>query len=353
MFFDLSIEKRAHQLLNDLGDCHLVADKLLSLWENSDTLTFREVQAIAQFCLQAGAYDQLLKTMIKKLRSRNYIPLYALGELFKISKGQLNKEQALSLLHASNYFKISQDIVQTNAFDSYLPEITKMRQKYQAQQKDQLKKKKQSLINKLELMKAQRLVLEEEHVLNELFLIFPRDTTVQKAQKEHKEKWAREVIGHHGQRRETKDFLQNLKQKLTPEQESARNDLFSQAISKAKSEPVQAYDLALMFSFMEFHEQAFELLQYAPDSKSKDWLQLEELVKARQFLSALEMAERLEIEYANQPETTFSIIYARARCLWNLGRKSTAIELMRSIVKLRPNYRSARALLSAWEDKEL
>jgi tetratricopeptide (TPR) repeat protein len=120
----------------------------------------------------------------------------------------------------------------------------------------------------------------------------------------------------------------------------------------ACGKPDLAYDLAMGLQMMDFHSEALQILALASPSPAVDWLRLELEVRARRFVTALEEAHRLETLYASDPDAAFAATYARARALYGLGEKQTAIDLLRGLVKIRPHYRSAHSLLLDWAGGE-
>jgi hypothetical protein len=107
-------------------------------------------------------------------------------------------------------------------------------------------------------------------------------------------------------------------------------------------------DLALMAHFLEFHSEALVLLQFAPDSAAKDWLQVELCLETRRFIDALEVIGFLEHKYAGDPEANFALTLAKAKAFWGVGKSGNAIDLLTSIQNVRPNYRSVSSLLHQW-----
>ncbi|NJL25310.1 MAG: hypothetical protein HC902_09105 [Calothrix sp. SM1_5_4] len=111
-----------------------------------------------------------------------------------------------------------------------------------------------------------------------------------------------------------------------------------------------ASDLAVAFWFLDEYGQALEILKWAEPSTANDWLHAELLFASRRYVEALELLNHLEVKYVNDPEATFSVSYIRAQCLRGLGQQAAALEILRSIVRIRPNYRSANALILAWTE---
>jgi len=83
-------------------------------------------------------------------------------------------------------------------------------------------------------------------------------------------------------------------------------------------------------------------------SPSADWLRIELMILARKYVDALNEAATLEARYASDPEAAFAITYARARALKGLGQDELATDLLRSLVRVRPSYKSAQSLLMDW-----
>jgi hypothetical protein len=111
-----------------------------------------------------------------------------------------------------------------------------------------------------------------------------------------------------------------------------------------------ALDLALAFWFLEDHNRALEILAWAPAGRAHDWLNAELLFASRRFVEALELLNTVEVKYVEDPESTFAVSYLRAQCLKELGQHASALEIMQSIVHIRPHYRSAHALILQWTE---
>ena len=109
-----------------------------------------------------------------------------------------------------------------------------------------------------------------------------------------------------------------------------------------------AYDLAMNLHFMDFNLEALEILRVAPPSPAVDWLTLELMIQSRRFVDALSQAAHLEAAYAEDPDAAFAVTYARARALKGLGQVELAIDLLRSLIRVRPAYKSAQSLLMDW-----
>lgn len=114
----------------------------------------------------------------------------------------------------------------------------------------------------------------------------------------------------------------------------------------------KAYDLAIGLHFVGDFATAEIILSYAPSGLAADWFKAELLVNCRRYVDALEWIQNLELRYQNDPETTFASVYLRAQCLRGLGKTAEAIELLGSVVNMRPHYRSSHSLLLAWQEQK-
>jgi hypothetical protein len=104
----------------------------------------------------------------------------------------------------------------------------------------------------------------------------------------------------------------------------------------------------MLFYFIEAYTQALTILNLAPSSPERDWMTLDLLIECRRFVECLVSVDQVEIAHCHDPETTFGAAYIRARALHGLGQDAQAIEILQSIVNIRPNYRSARTLMHEW-----
>lgn len=213
---------------------------------------------------------------------------------------------------------------------------------------DSVVQKRREHFDKLEFLREQRMIQEEEKLLNRLAEIYPADAEVIRRKKEFKERWARHLLAEKSLQSLEKDIFD--KKPLEPE-ELVWADEFAKTLESLLSKhPTQAYNFSIGLNFIELYEQALRLIEHAEHSPASVWLRLELLLKARRFIDCLDDLLLVENEFANDPETTFASTYLRAQVLRGLGQTAQAIELLKSIVAIRPHYRSAHSLLMEWAE---
>lgn len=209
------------------------------------------------------------------------------------------------------------------------------------------KTRREELYEKLEFVRAQRMIEQEDKILKQLELIDPNDPVVLKARQDFDERWARHIIAEKARAMFDEEFV-DPEVHLT-EDESRWADEFAQVAEEVlQSRRHMAYDLSVAFYFLELFNHALRLLRYAESDVAVDWFRLELMLKARRFIECLDDLQRVETKYAEDPEATFAATYLRALVLRGLGQTTPALQLLKSIVSIRPHYRSAHALLLEW-----
>lgn len=349
-----SVEREIRLLFNDLGAADLVADELVRRWRKH-LFSEEQQKAVAQFLLNAGFTPKLLFEIRRLLDEERPIPWAQFAEAVhraRIAPGDAAIRALLEGLEEQNAFV---DILRCKHADAWHRTLQENRAKEKARKAMELAEKKTALRQRLQFFRTNRMYNEESATLDQLRAMFPEDPEFARQEDDLAERWAREILSTRGSTLAT-DMTEELHSRaraLSPEQKSIKDLIVRQCLEKATRTAEQAYDLALLLVFMEFYAEAVETLDLAPNSPAVDWLRLELLLKARQYVSVLDETTRIEIAYAGEPEATFAVIYARARALWGLGQAAMAIDLMRSIVSVRPHYKSAMSLLVDWSGGEL
>lgn len=344
----MSIEQDIHQLLLDSRSPTEVADQLIAKWK-AEKLEATEKIAIANFLLQSGRYLSLLELIKSSLQNSKKIPWAQLLEAAKQAGLKMNESVLAAALDGARFQEMEDQLVLSSAFDVEFPEIPELRRRSHEAARKATEQKRQSLLDKLEYLKTQRMFEEEGKVLNELLQLFP-GADFSALKKNYDERWAREVVSQRSSS-PSASHHHELKEK-SPEDLKMEQLISSEVQSAAGKNPHLRYDYTIMLYFMELFRPAIAVLKTEKASKAVDWLHLELLIRARQFVEALELASALETKYANDPSAAFAVIYARAQALFGLGQKQDAIELLNSIIKIRPNYRSAQVLVRDWAGGE-
>jgi hypothetical protein len=212
--------------------------------------------------------------------------------------------------------------------------------------------KRTDLQRQLEYARANRLMSQEKRLLDEIQAFDPSDVELSREKSLFAYREAQEIVENALAHSPPKAEMERKFLQLSPDLKKAAKPVIKRVreLAKQANEP-QLYDLALMLIFMELHDEGVLLLEGRRLSARIDWLLLETLILGRQFAAALGEVENLEVKYAGDSEAPFALTYARARALWGLGDTVTAIELIKSLTRVRPTYRSANTLLQQWSEE--
>ena len=207
--------------------------------------------------------------------------------------------------------------------------------------------KKQELIDKLEFLKNEKLIEEEKKTLEQMKLEYPNEKQfLSQYQDEFQWRWSAHVLSK-------KKVIQRteLKQEtLTADQQKFLNNLEKEALQQVVKSPENGLHFCMMFYFMDQYALALNILQKSSLSSKYSWLELELMLLAKHYLSALELAEKIEKKFYNTSDTDvpFAIAYTKALAYKGLKQDARAIEMLESILKFRPQYRQAERLMNEW-----
>lgn len=343
-----TFEAEIQALLADLRDPQKVADDLVRRW-NLQMLSEDEQMSTAEFMVAAGLYPALFEVIRSLLLKRLPIPWAAVAEAVGRSRVKPSDAEIDAIFDGAREQNAVAELVRSRQLDLWSRKFIDARGEVENVRKIELERKKDEIRDKLQFLRANRLQEQEKQVLEEFRAIAPQDPQLVREQESFDMRWARDVLARRTPLEEASaDELLRRAERLTPEQEASKSLLVSRTKELAKNSPRAAYDLALSLHFMDFNAEALEVLSVAPPSPSADWLRLELMIMARKYVDALAEASNLEARYASDPEAAFAITYARARALKGLGQVELATDLLRSLVRVRPSYKSAQSLLMDW-----
>lgn len=310
------------------------------------------ISAVGYFLGHTGQYP-LLFNFIHQLANENRpIPWAALSvALAHLSETIPAGYMDLILEGASEQNELEQ-ILPLKQLEQFSPKFTEERKKYLDHVREDYARHKKSLLDKIQYLKSQRIIEEEERVIEEFRAFFPLADDLEPLREDFERRKAEHLISSMSQRGESKKTLRRARPQPPPVDLQPWISLLVKGCrEKAKKSSEAAIDLALMFYFFELYNEALAVISVAPESTTVNWLRLELKVLAGRYVDAMEEARRLEQIYAADPESTFATTYARAQCLWELGQNSLAISLLQGIVSIRPYFRSAHSLLKQWTEE--
>lgn len=347
-----SLELEIQVLLKHYGQLDMAADALLKKYEN-ESLSLPEFETIATFLLHCGFCATLTDLMGRKLEQNQKIPWGHFVEALFLSSAAIEPEIKQALLSGAQEDGSLSHLARSHNldhFDEKLPGQRVLRRKeFQARALGH----RQDMLQELTLLKSQGLFEQEEKLLESMNKLFPSDLEVKKLREALNERLALDFVAkrpkpkHHV-------FIPHYEprdaetQSLLDQIEVSMIQFLKQDLEKSSE---LANDFALAMLLWENHDAALRILDLCPKGDTTmDWLRSEVLLRARRFAEVLHHVTYLENAYSDDPDTIYSIQYLRAQALWGLNQRMTAIEILEGLVQVRPQYRSASALLDEWKE---
>lgn len=352
-----SIESEIRLLLLESGDASSVADQFVKRWD-ANVLSEEDIRSLTRFMIQAGLHSQLLAQLRRCLKRDMQLPWSALAETLKRLGVQLEPLEVdavfegIALQSATFEADLMFDFVESRGLDKYDPRPGEYRAQKAAHFRRTHEQKRADLQQRLEYARINRLLSQEKRLLDEIQAFDPSDKELSREKNLFAYREAQEIVENALAHSPPKAEMERKFSQATPEMKKAAAPIIKRIRELAEKAPEPLlYDLALMLIFMELYDDSIRLLEKRRESSRIDWLLLETLILGRQYAAALGEVEALEVKYAGDSEAPFALTYARARALWGLGDTVTAIELIKSLTRVRPTYRSANTLLQQWSEE--
>lgn len=211
-------------------------------------------------------------------------------------------------------------------------------------------RQKTRLIEQLNHYRTAELLDQEEAALQQLSKLYPQDLEVGLLKQAHLEKKADDILSRVISKKtltkpktsleKTTEFVEFLKE--------MHSNLLKIADDLEKSQPDQLYNLAILAFQFELYDACLVVLSKAPETQARDWLHAEALIESGRYLEVIQFLELIEKKDSKNTDTIFGSTYLKAIAYHGLGDKNLAINLLESILKVVPYYRSAESLLVEW-----
>ena len=342
-----SVELKIRDLINENKDILSAADALSKSWKKN-LYNPKEQFVVAQFFLNAGLQNSFLKEVHKLVDHERHLPWAQISEVLNDLQITPSSDERQAIVQGIREQDAMNEVLRSPRADKIAARIAKARELNDIKSLEKQNEEKLALREKIEFLRSQRMMDDESKALKQYHLTYPDDHDATLDQKAFDERWARHIVGENIDHRLLQTIIEEKGAPLTPDQMAVRKLMVSRAKDIVKEEPKKNYDLAMTLAFMDFYEDALEVLRLSARSEEAEWFELELLLKSRRFLEALDLSQQLEVKFAQDPESSFAAVYARARALWGLGQKSQAIDFMKTIVKVKSHYKNAHSLLSHW-----
>lgn len=317
-------------------------------WLQQPHLNFAEQSALLIFLYNAGFFKALAQQFQDFLERGKPIPWHLLTELCGHPAFAYHNQIGELLLLGATETKQKPLALRSFRLDTIDSRFPRERLIIQNDLEAEFNENQNQLIERIAFFREQRLVQQEREAALRLYQLNPKNREGKQALDDVEGRWAREIIERRPVRPLDSFGQDRLVSRYNQDDEAAIAHLLEAIQATAQQSPELIYDLSILLYFVELKQEALNLLRTASPSAPVNWFRLELLIETRHFVETLDLVQQLEIEYCNDPETLFATTYARARALKELGKKAVAIDLLQSIVNIKPHYRSAHSLLTQW-----
>ena len=310
---------------------------------------WEEKRPVWHFLLQTGHERFLAQALDQAFKMKERVPFDVFITLMARSKVRPERLTIEALLKGLRKQEALDEVIVARGWDSFDPRLAEIRTTLLKQKKEAHQRFRDGLKDKFEFLINQRMEEQAGRVLRRMLDLYPDDEEFRHLKRNFDEQWARNVLANH----RASTLLEKIEATLT-EPSPSDDEMLDCFIKEGEKICLEnrdfAADLAVTFLFMEEYARAVESMAWAPLTTANEWMRVELLLRARRYIEALEALAHLEIKYVDNPETTFAVSYLRAKCLHASGQTEEAINILKSLVRVRPNYRSAQSLLLEWSE---
>ena len=304
-----------------------------------------EYTGCCAFLFAGGLHKHLFQYLIGRLEKNLPIPWSYLFILIK--KYQLDIDTALvTQVFLKDEYE-SSFLAVSHCLDS--SELLNLRTEYLSQQ--YTKDPQLNVEEELQIAKSQRLTKKEGKLIQDLIQMDDKNPLFQQKWKEYQYNQAKDVFD------EYKNAHQNLmyavQNRTSPEEDKILKNLVKGLNQLAKKHPSTLInDMIIILSSTGYIHLAIEFLENHLNTNERQWIYLDLLLEDKQYLKCLNFIEQTFLQTHPNSDTAFALNYAKAQAYYGLKEYEKAKVIMNSLVSLRPQYRSAKALLSKWKSEE-
>ena len=319
----------------------------------SEFLGMTDFELLGQLVLRSGHYMEFSYLCLKKLQDNAEIPWAHFAECLRLGLPSFSFALRKALFSGAEMQKLVEHLCRNHHLDDVSPELPKIRKERVSTWHDKHHFLKKELLNQIEMLRTQELDAEEEKALRKLQKFFPKDLAIQKLMEQAKERKALLLLEAKVRAPESQ-WEKTEHPMLSEEDREMLQNIIGSMSKHVKKHSELARDFAVALLTWDHPEGALEILENHKKgkrrTKSEVWLQMEALLMARRFLALLELIDVTEKSPNLEPDDTFGLLYLKARALWGLGSRFSAIEILENLVNHRPHYRSALTLLRLWKE---
>lgn len=319
----------------------------------TEFISLQDLEALGLLAIRSGQFTEFVFLCVKKLEENAEIPWAHFVQALQLGMKSVPLLLKKAIYEGAETQKLLEQLCRSHFLDDTYPDLPHIRRERRSQWTDKHHFHKKELLAQVEMLRTQELDQDEEKVLRKLQKNFPKDVAIQRLMEGLQERKALLLLEAKVRAPESV-WEKTEKPTLTEEDREMLQAIISSMTKQIKKNPDLAKDFAVALLTWEHPEGALEILENHKKgkrrTKSEVWLQMESLLLARRFLALLTLINETEQSPNLEPDDTFGLLYLKARALWGLGSRFSAIEILENLVNHRPTYRSALTLLRLWKE---
>ncbi|MBY0384901.1 hypothetical protein K2X05_07055 [bacterium] len=284
------------------------------------------------------------KTFINILRQELLLPdpIVPWTHLFSF----LKKWKKLTPQNIKSLIRLDSENLDSIVFRVNTPELSELWNRKKQQVLANYENKKIDLLKDLQFAKNQGLKEKRIDALNQLKKHFPNDKAVESAYQAEKEFRARHTYHKLINKKDKQMYIKKEHLKFTDDE---LKGIFKTIKKYLKKNADYAYDFCIMFMEMDLPLLGLQVVDLLKKKSQRLlWHELYLSLEGQQYARALSLIAQLQKSKIGN-EQSFSLLYYQAQALYGLGNRSDAIRIIKNIVKIRPQFKSAHSLLMEWE----
>lgn len=301
--------------------------------------------AYCAFLFSAGLHQYLLQHLIECFKKKLPVSWKYLFLLIQKYHLPIDKEILVQVLLQKN--EDSSLLADSRCLNT--TELISLREGYLDQS---YKQEKQLKIEKeLQIAKSQKLLKKEGELIQDLIQQDKKNPLFQQKWREYQYKQAKDVFEEYKQAHPEAFYA--VQKHTSPEEDQILRKL-AEGLSHLADEhsPQIVNDIIVILSSTGYTHLAVKFLENHLNSSERQWMYMELLLEDRQFLKCLNFVEQTFMQTKPNSDTAFALNYARAQAYYGLKEYDKAKKILQNLIALRPQYRSAKTLLSQWQSEE-
>jgi hypothetical protein len=313
-----------------------------------ENLSPQDFESLSYFLIAFGRSDLLLRLCLQKLADQQKIPWGHFLEAFKHCMGEIPTRLREALLEGATEFKLREELSRSHALDSVQAEFPQLRRDRRQQFSEKHHFIKKDLLVQVDMLRSQELDKEEDIALQRLLRLFPRDSAISRLKDDLQRRKALRLLDEKIQNPGKFEGFGRIELDAT---ELAAAEPIAKSMAEVLTKEIQwTNDFAIAWIFMDSPDHAMKFVRKSATSSQEAWLEIEILLQCRKHAMALQRMNEFEHLILQQSEGVYGLQYMKAVCLWEIGQRFPAIEVLTALVEHRPQHRNAASLLFDWKN---